>query len=218
MSKPSSEDQTLSRLLRNLSAGEYLFQQGDMGNTMFLILEGTVHLYRQSQHAERLVWTLGPGEMVGEKAILIKEPYRRTVTAQARTKVTAFEFDGNNVKTIQAKFPDFMNKLLKMLSERLDHSNELISILQSKDDTTRIIRYLLFFASTHASKTPEGLSVALTAEDISHVVNVDPLTVGDVMDELAKQKLLKKIENGYLIADVRVLEENIPTISTKLAA
>lgn len=218
MSKPQSEDQTLSRLLRNLSAGEYLFQQGDMGNTMFLILEGTVHLFRKSQHSEQLVWTLGAGEMVGEKAILIKEPYRRTVTAQAHTKVTAFEFDANDVKAIQTKFPDFMNKLLKMLSERLDHSNELISILQSKDDTTRIIRYLLFFASSHTNKTPEGLSVALSAEEISHVVNVDALAVADVMDELTKQKLLKQTQNGYLIEDARVLEESIPAISTKLAA
>ena len=218
MSKPPSEDQTLSRLIRNLSAGEYLFRQSDMGNTMFLILEGTVHLFRQSQHSERLVWTLGPGEMVGEKAILSKEPYRRTVTAQAKTKVIAFEFDTNNVKTIQTKFPDFMNKLLKMLSERLDHSNELISILQSKDDTTRIIRYLLFFASTHANKTPEGLTVVLTADDISHVVNVGEETVETVMAELVREKLVSKLENGYLITDAKVLEENITTISTKMAA
>lgn len=218
MSKQQSEDQTLSRLLRSLSAGEYLFQQGDMGNTMFLILEGTVHLYREAGNAQRLVWTLGPGEMIGEKAILTGSPYRRTSTAQAHTKVTAFEFDTQNVKTIQAKFPDFMMKLTKMLSERLDHANELISILQSKEDASRVIRYLLFFASSHASKTPEGLNIVLTAEDISHVVNVTEDVVTRVLDEVTSEKYLLKTEKGYLISDAKLLEESIPAVSTKLAA
>jgi CRP-like cAMP-binding protein len=218
MSKQPSEDQTLSRLLRSLSAGEYLFQQGDMGATMFLILEGTVHLFRTTHQTQRLVWTLGPGEMLGEKAILTGSPYHRTSTAQASTKVTAFEFDAKNIKTIQTKFPDFMMKLTKMLSERLDHANELISILQSKEDPDRVIRYMLFFANAHASKTAEGLNVAITAEEIAHVVNVDINEVTRVLDEITSEKYLIKAEKGYVITDAKMLEASIPTISTKLAA
>jgi len=218
MTKSSSEDQALSKLMRNVSAGDYLFRQGEMGNTMFLILDGTVELFRQAQHVERLVWTLGTGEMIGEKAILTSSPYRRTVTAQAKSLVRAIEFDSKNLKVIQEKFPDFTTKLLKMLSERLDQANELISILQTKEDVNRAIQYLLFFAGMHACKIPSGVEVTITAKQIAHAVNITEDQVATVLEELTRQKLLSTTKTGYIITDVKLLESNIAQIKTSLAA
>lgn len=218
MNRSLTEDQTLNKLVRTLSQGEYLFQQGEMGNTMFLILEGTVQLFRRSNQKERLIWTLGAGETIGEKALLGQAPYLRTTTAQAQSGVVAIEFDAKNLKTIQAKFPDFTPKMIKILCERLDQANELITILQSTDETLRVVEYLLFFTNTHAKKTPQGMTVEITAEAIGHAVNCAPAQVSRVLDELTSRQLLTRQKTGYTIKDADQLQENINQVRRTLAA
>lgn len=218
MGKPNSEDQVLSKLVRNLSAGEYLYRQGDMGNTMFLILEGTVHLFHQNQQSERLVWTLSTGDVIGEKILFGGLPYKRSTTAQAKTNVSAIEFDSKHLKAINAKFPDFTIRVLKMMSERLDQANELISILQSKDDVERIMNYLTFFGRVHSSKTPAGLEIVVTAMEIAHVVNAPEHLVGNILEELKRKNLLRNNEKGYVIIDAESLQEVSSDMKQKMAA
>ncbi len=199
------EDPIVSKLLRSYSQGEYLFRQGDSGDTMFVILEGAVLLFHTQHNAERLVGIVGGGEMLCEKAILIDGPYRRSFTAQAKTSTIAIEFDTKNFKNIQTKIPDFTIKMVKMLSNRLDQANQMVFILQSTDPVDRVIKYLLHFSSHHSKKVPEGTELSLTAVEIQHAVNLDRERVEIILGELVSQKVLFEKRGGYVIIDENAL-------------
>jgi SulP family sulfate permease len=68
---------------RSFQKGETLFRQGDAGEEMFVIVQGTasVHLANQSGGTTRLV-TFSAGTMFGELAILDHQPRSATVTAE----------------------------------------------------------------------------------------------------------------------------------------
>jgi len=98
-------DAALGKLVRTANSGDYLFKQGDKSNTMYLIMEGSVGLMLNTVHSQRRVGTVGPGEMVGEKAIIEDAPYKHTYSAVAQTNVVMLELDKQSLKTIQKRIP-----------------------------------------------------------------------------------------------------------------
>ncbi|MGQ0624862.1 MAG: ATP-binding cassette domain-containing protein [Sporichthyaceae bacterium] len=70
-----------------LKAGENLFEQGDRGDLVYIVVRGHVDLYRYAaEGGETVVHSCGPGEYFGELAPLLGFP--RSATARARTDVT----------------------------------------------------------------------------------------------------------------------------------
>jgi CRP-like cAMP-binding protein len=63
--------------------GELIYQQGDVGNVMYVLREGSVRITRQDSHGEILLATLGPGEFFGEMSLLSGGRRSATVTAES---------------------------------------------------------------------------------------------------------------------------------------
>jgi len=77
--------------------------------------------------------TCGPANG-GRKSNFGRSPYRHTYSAVAETNITFLELDAKTLKLIQTKMPISRLKLLRRVTERLDEANELVSILQIKDE------------------------------------------------------------------------------------
>lgn len=71
----------------DLPAGKTLMREGDNGAEMFVIASGSVGVEREG----RQVAKLGPGETVGEMALLSEAPRRATVTTLEPTTVFAIQ-------------------------------------------------------------------------------------------------------------------------------
>jgi CRP-like cAMP-binding protein len=76
-------------VIRSLRAGEALVRQGDPGNSLFLLLDGVLAVDVDG----RSLPELGPGVIMGERAIL--EDGRRTATLTAVTPIRVAEAPGN---------------------------------------------------------------------------------------------------------------------------
>jgi CRP-like cAMP-binding protein len=77
--------------IRALPPGGVLCQQGDPGNELYLVLDGLLDVYVNDQ----IVATLGPGAVLGERALL--EGGRRTSTLRAQTAVKVACAPGDGV-------------------------------------------------------------------------------------------------------------------------
>lgn len=202
-----SQNETLTKSLRQISAGDYLFRQGDLGSVMYIVLQGTVDLYHRVAHEERWIGSLGSGEILGEKALFRDGTYRRTHTAIAKTSLVFLEVDKTNWKTIQANLPEFSFKMLNMLSDRLDRSNELISILQSVDPAERVVQFLLHVSRFQSRRAEDGQEIELTSKEIGLAINLNEEIVGEYLDELIRSKALRRTENSFVILNPALLEE-----------
>ena len=101
----------------NLAAGRQLCRQGDVGREAFVIEEGEAEVAIDGQ----TVAILGPGDVVGEMALLERQPRAATVTALTPMRVlvlTAGEF--NNVLT---EVPTAARRLAQALAGRLREAN-----------------------------------------------------------------------------------------------
>ena len=78
--RPNDDTSVRERLYE---AGQILFEQGQTGNSMYLILDGSVNTFIDGVHVE----TLETGGYFGEKAILNETTRSRTVVAASQLRV-----------------------------------------------------------------------------------------------------------------------------------
>ena len=64
-----------------LEAGEVLFRQGDLGDSLYVVVTGRVRMLAGEPGHEHALGELGPGELLGEMALLTGEPRAATIVA-----------------------------------------------------------------------------------------------------------------------------------------
>src|SRR3954471_24489263 len=73
----------LDRFARDFAAGTVLFEEGQPGHVMYIVVAGEIEIRRRVGDAARVLAVLGGGEFFGEMAILSGRP--RSATAVARS-------------------------------------------------------------------------------------------------------------------------------------
>jgi len=73
---------------RNVAPGSAVFQEGDAGHDMFVVLDGEVEVLKKSRRGrQQRVAILGPSDMLGEMSIIDVQPRSATARALAPTRL-----------------------------------------------------------------------------------------------------------------------------------
>ena len=112
----------LSQLLRwvrevDFADGDVLFEQGAMPHDLFVIEEGSVEVIRDG----RPVATLGPGDVVGEMALLKLE--RRWASVVAIGHLRAVALGADDLAAMSEQMPELADRLREMMLRR-EYENE----------------------------------------------------------------------------------------------
>lgn len=104
-------------------AGERIFEEGESGNTMLLILSGTVKVIKKSSVDGMPVQiaTRGAGAFLGEMAIVEQSPRSATVVAETNCQVLLFSKE--NFEKIISEQPALATRVLRSLSRKLRESD-----------------------------------------------------------------------------------------------
>lgn len=79
---------------RTLAVGEVLFREGDAGDNAYVIDSGLLEISRRAgATADMIIGTAGPGEMVGEMALIDNQPRSATAKALKPTVLTVVPKD-----------------------------------------------------------------------------------------------------------------------------
>jgi CRP-like cAMP-binding protein len=90
---------------RGFAAGETLMAEGDFGHSLFLIESGAA----EALHEGTTIGDLGPGDVVGEVAVLASG--RRIATVVATSPVQALAFFKRDVWGLEKEAPDAARRL-----------------------------------------------------------------------------------------------------------
>lgn len=94
-----------------------IFNQGDEGNMMFVIVAGLLHVLHRVNGTEQILAERGVGDFVGEMAIIESAP--RSATLRAQTDVRVLAIDGDTFKGILRERPEVSFAVLRSISRRL---------------------------------------------------------------------------------------------------
>lgn len=145
----SLREETFVRLidevtLRELSAGEVLFEAGSMANAMYVVVEGRVAAMTPGPLEFELA-SMGEGDFFGEIGLLADQPRQATIVAREDTRL--LEFDRALVARLSETEPEMVRVLLRFVRERLVASlvatNPLFSAL-SQDEASQLTEKFQF--------------------------------------------------------------------------
>lgn len=96
--------------------GETLIQQGDHGESMFILVDGAANVMVQRNGSPMHVASLSSGDCFGEMSLLTGE--RRSATVMAQTDCEVVEIGKPVIAQSLKENPDLLNKLSELLARR----------------------------------------------------------------------------------------------------
>ncbi len=102
-------------------AGDVIFRQGDEPDAVYVVLEGTVDIIRESDHGRVRLAQIGEGSMVGETGVLCSR--QRTATVEAATPVCVLQIDKRTFNQVIGEVPQLSLALARELASRIEEMN-----------------------------------------------------------------------------------------------
>jgi CRP-like cAMP-binding protein len=107
------------------SAGQTVFEEGEVGTEMYVIQSGTVEVIKRSRRGEeKLLATLEKGDFFGEMSILEDVP--RTASARAKTDVELVRINQSTFDEMLRHNAEIAVRMLRKLSRRLRETTKLL--------------------------------------------------------------------------------------------
>ncbi|HEX3611345.1 MAG TPA: Crp/Fnr family transcriptional regulator [Sporichthyaceae bacterium] len=201
---------TLTRLAaaaieRTFRKGQFVFQQGDPGDSCYLIASGTVKVLTTSADgAEVIHCTLGPGDTFGELSFLDGGPRSAAVETLEECRLivvlsTALDVVLADPSATRALLT-YQGKLVRRLTEQ---AADLVVL----DLPARLAKCLERMAETHGVRTPEGirLEAALTQSDLAALVGASRPTVNQTLADFTRRGWIRGSGRNLLVTDVEAL-------------
>jgi NADH dehydrogenase len=97
-------------------AGETVFEEGDTGDSLYMILAGQVEVLKQVGAEAQVVRTLGPGEYFGEMALLGRHP--RSAGTRALTALDLLVLPGSDFAALADSLTEFRSEFEQIAQTR----------------------------------------------------------------------------------------------------
>ena len=99
----SNDELSVEDFYRSFPAGTTRYYAGAPAESLYLIREGRVRLWKRSRGVERTTGVFDAGDLVGEEALV--EGAHRTATAEAIEPVTALVIESDTFRALTRKRP-----------------------------------------------------------------------------------------------------------------
>ncbi len=190
------EESELVRLARDLhrcsyAAGQTIFFQGDPGDALYLIETGRVRIYVQTEEGQEVSMTFyGPGDILGELALLDREPRSATAMAVEDSVLLAMS-SADLARHLRASYQLALNLML-ILSRKLRQTTGAVTSMASLDVNRRTVQKLLQLAEQEGQVTPEGISVRsrLTQGELASLIGASRESVNRALRALVRKGLV----------------------------
>ncbi len=172
----------------NLPSGHAIFAEGDLGDRLYIILDGKVKIgSRTPSGRENLLTIMGPSDMFGELSVF--DPGPRTANATTVTRVRAVEMDRDALAALMTRRPEITEQLLRVLARRLRRTCDTMTDFSFADVPGRVAKQLLLLAQQFGMRAEGGLIVAhdLTQEEIAQLVGASRDAVNKALSDFAKR-------------------------------
>ena len=150
--------ETYEKYLEVFDQGELIFNEGDSGDAMYVVIDGEVEIRKAtSSSSTKTLISLHSGDIFGEMALI--EQKSRSASAVAVKSTKALVLNQNLFESFIDTNPDFARKMIRVLSERLRKANSIIHNIMATNRYSQILNGLNFYAQNHGITTFKGARI-----------------------------------------------------------
>ena len=193
---------------RSWASGATIFQRGDVGDYLLALTTGRVRLSLGTPTGRELVLRhVGPGEIIGELALIDGEP--RSADAVAVEPTTAFVVPRARFLSAAEAHPALALAVARYLASLLRNTNYQMESIALYDLRMRLIRFLVFTVAQVHGDTPGAsptLRLGLNQTDLSSVLGASRPKVNMALQALIAEGALHR-HGEQLICNLALLHD-----------
>ena len=184
-------------------AGDTIFQEGESGDKMYIIQEGSVKITKSIDGKEHELARLGKSDFFGEMAIVL-ENTTRSATVRAVGTVQLLAFDRQGFEGMIQKNSKIAMNVIDKLCRRLQNANSQIQQLFRTNERS-LIALSLYNRFTEQATEEGKLTMDRTVEDISLNLETPADFVSEVLYGFESDGIVKIEGNSLLLRDKKRL-------------
>ncbi|OGS28053.1 MAG: hypothetical protein A2297_03155 [Elusimicrobia bacterium RIFOXYB2_FULL_48_7] len=142
--------------------GRRVFSQNTPGDSLYVIISGSLKIFGQTRHRKKIFAYLGPKEFFGELALFGER--KRSASAETTADSTLIVIHKKDFMSVLKKNPDICLNLLSVIASRLRLADKEIELVSFQDVFGRIIRILLNLSKKYGRKTSDGKKICLSLD------------------------------------------------------
>jgi len=192
---------------KQFKKGEILVYEGEKLDTLFIIRKGRIKLLKNTlQGKEQILNILTNGDFFGELNIFNMDAVAN-FSAYAMENIEICLLEQNKMNQIILENPSISLKLLKTVTERLVHTENLVQNLATKNPEIRIVNMILEFSEKYGTKTNEGIVILLplNREEMANYIGVTRETITRKLKMLKELGLIETVGNKTLIVKDKLM-------------
>jgi CRP/FNR family cyclic AMP-dependent transcriptional regulator len=193
------------RFTRSLEEGQKLFEEGDPGESMFVIQSGAIGVFRRVGDVEVPIAQLGAGELVGEMAVL--EGLPRTACAVASEPSVVIELPSSLFEQMVRENGEIALRVLRRLSARLREADRLIHAFLASSGAERAIEMLRGLAERVDEKEPRTLPPGFDSTFLATLAGIPIEQAKELERSLRQAKILNGAAPAVRLAGDSLLED-----------
>ncbi|HMS62565.1 MAG TPA: MFS transporter [Solirubrobacteraceae bacterium] len=182
---PAGAADALAERVRStdLPAGEYLFHEGDPVGSVYIVAAGRLEVVA----GDEVLRVLGPGDVVGELALLAESP--RSASVRGRRDSRVLEIRRKDFNALLAEEPDFARALLRETGAQLQASRALAAPDPDPGGTIAVIAL--------DARAPLDDVVASLLDELAAGGPATVMGPADRDDDAARAELLERLERDH---------------------
>jgi CRP/FNR family cyclic AMP-dependent transcriptional regulator len=182
-----------SGVVRSFPKQTVLIHEGDVGDSLYILLSGRVKVYASNAAGREVVLNFhGPGEYVGEMSL---DGAPRSASVVTMEPTTCAIVNRAQLRDFIAANPEVAQHLIQTLIRRARSATENVKSLALSDVYGRLVRLLNALAVEHDGK--HVVQERLTQQDIADRVGASRDMIGKLMKDL--------VGGGYLSVEDRLI-------------
>ena len=190
---------------RRYRRGQFLCQQGDPGDRLFIITSGLVKVVITSAQGDQLVLaTLRPPDVFGELAVLDGGP--RSASVVAVEPSDALLLTRSMLLQLFRNYPDLTDAFLVALGGIVRRLTEQAGDLVFLDLTGRLAKLLLRLAEEHGTNATDGtLAIRFSQSELASMVGASRPAVNRILQAMSARGIIEASGQTISLRDIRAL-------------
>jgi CRP-like cAMP-binding protein len=187
-----------------LKRGATIYAKGDPGNSLVAVISGTVKISVSSADGRSAILNLiGPGEIVGEVAVL--DGRARTADCTANTNCEIFIIDRREFLPFVRSQPALAMKFIELLCTRVRWTSDQVEQVILQNLPGRLASALIRLTEKHKLE-PAGRTIAVTQQEISEMVGMTRESINKQLRVWAARNWVRLEHGAIVVLDAEPLQ------------
>ena len=178
--------------------GEVVFHRHDPADAVHLVTKGRFDVRVATQHGDEVALAIrGPGETLGELAVVTEAARSATVTALEPGETLVVR--GSELRRLAQRYPALDEVLVRLLAERVAFLSERLVEAYTVDAETRVARRVLELGRVYGGTPP--ITIPLIQDDLAALVGTSRATVNRVLRDAERRGLVELGRGRTILRD-----------------